>query len=383
MQFPKNSWKTHHTLMLGVLFIGLIIRFHGLVWTLPYLFHGDEHRVVSQGINLYENGTQVYESDITNMTNYPPLRSWEIALMRNGLVTFLGAGDVGIAEQTLYGRMMSLFYALLTIVFLYKLGYQITQNPFVGLTTALFFAVWAQSVTFGQRAIVDGTGLMFFALAAWLSVVSYQKLSIRWLFAAGIAGIFAGLGKYNYALVLVLPFFVAVYFLYKNPQKTLKYLAPPALIAMIPLGFAVQRLVSQDDFYYFYFNQSAQLEAQVRTFTVQELPPDDPQWDTLYELYPITYLSRFEQNFTTFTDFVPVYILGLAFFGMIYLLREGHKHFDGLPLFFLGIFLVIFFIGFSYFRIAEGRQLMGLMVFVRCRSRFKVFFMDFCRGIFF
>jgi hypothetical protein len=70
-----------------ILLICAALRFHGLVWTLPYLNDGDEWRVVNNGLSVYFTGHQSYE---TEMHNYPPLRSWEVASIRAGFVLFFG-----------------------------------------------------------------------------------------------------------------------------------------------------------------------------------------------------------------------------------------------------------------------------------------------------
>jgi 4-amino-4-deoxy-L-arabinose transferase-like glycosyltransferase len=183
----RRKWQVHHTLMLSVILIALFIRFHGLVWTLPYHFNGDETRIISNGITVYQEGVQSYSADVASMTNYPPLRGWEIAGTRAILMTVFGGVSNG--EQVLWGRMFSLFYALMTLALLYQLGKTVSRNPYVGIVAALLLAVWAQTIDIGQRTLSDGAGMMFFTVCAWLSVLAYRRLSYRLLVLAIVAGI--------------------------------------------------------------------------------------------------------------------------------------------------------------------------------------------------
>jgi hypothetical protein len=348
--------------MLLVLLTGLVIRFHGLVWTLPLYFWGDETRVVLNGVTLQQTGRQNYSEALTIMSNYPPLRSWEVASIRTLL---LAVGDSATnSTLVLYGRMFSLFYALLTIVFLYRLGQQVARSPWVGIMWALFFAVWGQTVLFGQRTLADGVGLMYFMLAAWLAVYAYQKTSYRALVGATVAGILAGLGKYNYAVVLLLPALAMLGLLIQSPRQLLQWVIVPAGLAALPILLLASQTLSTDDLYYQFLNERAQLEGGIRGYQLQGYSPESPEWRRFYELYPLTTALRLETNFRILLQFLPSFSLAMSLLGAVVLLWSRPAQVDYRSLAALCACAVLMLLAFSSFRVVEGRQLFGAILFM-------------------
>jgi hypothetical protein len=346
--------------MLLVVLLGLVIRFHGLVWTLPYHFNGDETRIVSNGITVQQEGVQAYTSDVASMTNYPPLRSWEIALTRG--VLLLVMDDVPNGVQVLYGRMVSLFYALLTIILIYQLGKTVARNPYVGIIAALLFSVWPQTIEIGQRVLSDGSGMMFFTLCAWLSVVAYQKGSYRFLVLAILAGILAGLGKYNFFPVLLMPGLVGLAWLARRPWQLLIYGTVPSLILALPILYITSQTVSSDDLYYNYLNDKAQLENELRYWQLRGRTPDDPEWQAVYNRYPLTTAMRLARNYDILLGFLPPYTLAMTLLGIAgaYVMRRDGLDQGGLVM--LGVTSLGLLFAFSLFRLVEGRHLYGSMV---------------------
>lgn len=346
--------------MLVVLLLGMVLRMHGLVWTLPWHFHGDEDRVVSNGISVYEVGVQSYTSDITSMANYPPLRSWEIVTTRGLLLLFFG--EIDTPTQILFGRLVSLGYALLTMVFLYHLGKQLTHDPKVGIMAAAIFAVWPETIEFGQRVVVDGAGLAFFVLSAWLAVRAIQRLSYRDLVWATVAGGIAALGKYNYATVLLIPATFVIFFAIQQPRATLIRVIAPAAFLSAVIGFATLQTISLDDIYFNYLNQDAQLEDTLRGLSFDGFQPGDAEWQQAVTAQPITAALRFEWNTQVFLDFTPSVVAALALVGMLYASSKFGQRFDRTSLWVLFLFSLGTLVVFSLFRIVEGRQLFGSIV---------------------
>lgn len=357
---PTVRWRLHHSLLLVVLLLGLLIRFHGLIWTLPYFFLGDETRVVYNGITIEQMGVQGYTTNITNMGNYPPYRGWEVALTSSVLKLLFGqevGGRPGLL--VLFGRMFSLAYALLTIVFLYKLGHSATHNPYVGVIAALFFAVWSETVLFGQRVLSDGAGLMFFVLCAWLSVRAFQRVSYRALVLAVLAGILAGFGKYNYFPALILPVLAGSIFLVKRPRQMLIGVIFPSFLLAAPILYFANKTVSRDDLFYNYLNEKAQLESELRRLQLDGYSPDSDQWRAMYWRYPLTLGARLHSNYQIFVGFMPALTFGLTLLGIGALFVLRGQRLDYLSLLALGLCSLLILVAFSLFRMVEGRQLFG------------------------
>ncbi len=355
-----KRWRTPQYLLVVILLLGALIRVHGLVWTLPWFFHGDETRNINNGIAVYETGVQSYTQWNNNMANYPPLRGWEIALTRWTLHFFFG--DFPLFLQVLFGRMFSLLYALLTIPLLYHLGRRTTHRPTVGLLAALMFAIWPETVMFGQRTVVDGTGLMFFVACAWLSLEAYRRLSYRHLVYAVICGILAALGKYNYATVLMLPALALLFFFARTPRQLVTRVILPSAILGLPLIFLAVRSVSSADFYYDYLNHTAHLEGEVRKLQQDGISPDAPEFRNVVNQFPLTVPTRLERNFEIFSLFFPSILLPMVLMGVGYVTVE--RDYDRLALFAIGGCCLATILAFSLFRVTEGRQLMGAMAFL-------------------
>lgn len=358
----KKTWRTPQYLLVVVLLIGALIRIHGLIWTLPWFFHGDETRLINNGISVYETGgIQSYVLGVSDMTNYPPLRSWEIALTHGVLKLFFG--DAPLWLQVLFGRIFSLLYALLTITFIYHLGRRATNHAAVGLLSALMFAIWPATVMFGQRGVADGAGLMFFTASAWLSIEAYRRFSYRQLVFATVAGILAALSKYNYATVLMLPAMMLLAFLLRvSPRYLVTRVILPSTILGLPLVYLAIRSVSSADLYYDYLNHTAHLEGEVRVLQQNGVSPDSPEFRAIVNQFPLTVPTRLERNFEIFSLFFPGIAIPIVLLGIGYAALRHSPEFDHLSLLALGICSFLTLLSFSLFRVTEGRQLMGAMV---------------------
>lgn len=355
-------WHFHHLPLIGILLLGLLLRWHGFAWTLPWYFHSDEARLMENGFLVQENGLRGYVLDVTNMGNYPPYRTWEVAATKALFSVLFDDTPNGIL--VLFGRVFSLSYALLTILFLYHLGRRISGSRVVGWGAALFFAVWAETLMFGQRVLADGAGLMFFTLCAYLSVVAYQERAYRMLALAFGAGLLAGLGKYNYFPALMLPALTTLTFLVHNPRQLLLRAVLPGLLITLPVLLLTSQTISFTELYYRYLNESAQLEGELRTLTLQGYPQDSYEVRELYRRYPLSPALRLYANYLTLLEFTPTYSLGLALLGLGGLLAVRPRRIDRPAWVALGLCAGLTLLTFSFFRGVEGRQMFGVFSFM-------------------
>gem|GEM_PF-4399364 len=353
-----KRYLTPQVLLFGIVCVGLVLRLHGLVWTLPYYFFGDETRIFLNGVTVYQNGVQDYSSNLTEMANYPPIRSWEVATLMSALS--IGGNLPPNSVIILFGRLLSLSYALLTIGFLYQLAKRVTHNTTIGLLAAAFFAVYPSTILFGQRILADGAGLMFFVACAWLSVMAYQQLSYKYLVYAVIVGVLAGLGKYNYFTALLFPALTGLYFLLQRPTQIIILVILPSIIGVAILYALFLQTVSTDNLFYNYLNETAQLEGDLRNLQMRGFTPDDPEWKAQYERYPLNRVIRLEANFFTLREFLPPLALPLMILGMgITFITYRRHNYDLVAIFMIVAVSFGTFFGFSYFRMVEGRQLFG------------------------
>jgi hypothetical protein len=235
----------------------------------------------------------------------------------------------------------------------------VARDPWVGVLMAAFFAVWDDTIMFGQRTLADGAGLMFFSLCALASVLAYQRKRALWWALALTAGLLAGLSKYNYFPILFLPALVAGDFLLRRPRLLLYGLVPSFLLSLFLLYGAAQT-VSVDDLYYNYLNETAQLEGDLRALQVRGYEPTDPEWRALYWRYPLTLTTRLETNYRIIRDFLPPFVLPMVLVGL--LVGWQTPRLDKMALLALGAMSLTFLLAFSLFRVAEGRQFFGIVL---------------------
>ncbi len=351
--------------MLGVLLLATVLRLHGLVWTLPYHFHPDEMRILQNGISILQTGEQGNSALFDDGGNYPPLRAWEVSILRRGAVVLFG--DQGITTNSLvvlFGRLVSLLYALLTCIFLFHLGRAITRDDAVGILAALLFAVWPTTVMFGQRILADGAGLMFFTLTAWLSVRAYQTQSPTRVGLAFGAAVLAGLGKYNYFTALLIPGLMTALLIFRwSPRRTLAALAlGAALIApAVFLGWQTQELRAQQ-LYYEYLDDRSMLEGELRRLFGQGYTHDDLTVAAVYWRYPITQDVRLLTNFQVLDDALPPYTLPLALLGVALAFTLRPRTLDQISLWVWLLAGIAPIVAFSLFRVVEGRQMFAVGV---------------------
>ncbi len=351
--------------MLLVLLLAALLRVHGLVWTLPYYFHPDEMRLVQNGLSILETGQQGNSEFFDDGGNYPPLRAWEVGALRVFLVGLFG--EQGVQTDSLvvlFGRLMSLLFALLTCVFLFHLGRAISGRGMVGVLAAACFAVWPEVMLFGQRILADGAGLMFFSLAAWLSVRAYQTQSTGVLGAAFLAAILAGLGKYNYFPGLLMPGLVLALLALRLPRRPLVVGGGAALLIILPLAglFIQTQQINLNEYYYLYLDERSMLEGELRWLFGNGYNNDDSNVAPVYWRYPITREVRLLTNFQTLHAMLPPYLLPLALLGAGWMLLRPPPGVGR-----VGLWLVVAggglpLLGFSIFRVVEGRQMFQVAV---------------------
>lgn len=304
---PKPLW-----FMLLILLGGAALRLHGIAWGMPYLIDGDEFRILNNGLQVYYLGTQ---ANSPHVPTYPPFRSWEIALTR-ALFVLLWDEPISVPLQAMGGRLFSLFYALLTLVFFYRLGRELSPSPAAGLLAAGCFAGLSGVIWYGQTTLADGAGLMFFVAALWAGLRALRRGSAAYLAVAGVLGVLATVSKYNMGTVLLLPVLVGVILLRRDWRTTaINGVLPAALIAL-PIGVAAYRTIETSGFIYEYLRPDAQLRYLDTLAEEGRLSAVDQQ---RYEALPRDKWERLEVNARFILRTLSLPVVGAALLGTGYI----------------------------------------------------------------
>ncbi len=213
-------------LLFGILATGFLLRFSGIGWGLPYLFHPDEFQVVNVYLSMLKAHSlnphyfiypalPFYINGFFYAIYYRLLR-WTGTFHNSSDIAFpqmLIMGTGIIADQNVYyiGRLVSIAFGVGTIYLSYRCAKEISKNPFIGLLAAAFTAVSNANII-QSRLILPNIFVAFFAiLTLWFSLRLFATGQTRYYLLAGIAvGLTIG-SKYNGAVVAVT--LVAAHFL--------------------------------------------------------------------------------------------------------------------------------------------------------------------------
>lgn len=108
-----------------------------------------------------------------------------------------------------YARLVSIFFASLTTIFLYLLVRKYS-SPFVALTAAFLFAVMPFNIYYGRVIMPDPMHIFFGVLALYLVTIWAERKTMIWAILAGIAWAICILAK-PYGLILGLPILVILW----------------------------------------------------------------------------------------------------------------------------------------------------------------------------
>ncbi|MEJ2107628.1 MAG: glycosyltransferase family 39 protein [Acidiferrobacteraceae bacterium] len=185
-----SKFKKHSPLILLalVLVLASLLRLQGIGWGLPtvghpaYSYHPDEaplilaaHRMAVDGVKRADfiyGGTLFF-------------RMLAIPAPLNSLLDTFSGGHGKIGNAILFWRLFMTLVALISILFLYRIG-AILFNRRVGILAALLLAVVPAHVVWAQRVRPDEIAALFAIVLFYLAVKLYRAESHRhrYLFAA-------------------------------------------------------------------------------------------------------------------------------------------------------------------------------------------------------
>jgi len=202
-----------YALIFFIIACGLFLRIYGINFGLPNLYHIDEPAYVSAALKLGKGILSDPPYDPTGFVNILFAEYGLFYVVGRILRFFNSAGEFEILYRTdpsyfyLISRLSSVLLGTATIAVVYKLG-KTLRSEFTGLFASFFLAVCFMHVRESHFGTPDIAMTFFVVLCVFLCVVATEKVSLKYLGLAGLAGGFAIATKWI-ALPVVFPLFIS------------------------------------------------------------------------------------------------------------------------------------------------------------------------------
>ena len=207
----KRLFSTKGMLILIVVF-SAYLRLHGIEWDQGYHLHPDERAIIMTVADLdYPSSIAEFASKTSPWnTNFFAYGSFPFYLLKIVGDMMSGLNPL-FAEYSLLiipGRMLSAFFDLLTLVFIYKIA-RLLFTEKVGLVAAFFYGVSVLPIQLSHFYAVDTLLTAFITITLYLLLLFYKKPTPTKALLIGISFGFAVATKIS-ALVLLAPLGIAL-----------------------------------------------------------------------------------------------------------------------------------------------------------------------------
>ena len=195
----KPSEKKYLLVLFLIIVLGLALRFTGLRFGFPYLFHPDEPTVLRKVGQFYRGDLNPHWFSMPSLYLYLVYFSSRVYSLLSGISFSAGANRFTLS---LIGRFWSALLGGATVGVLFLVGRRLYGWK-TGLGAAFLLAVLPLHLLHSHYATVDIPVTFLVLLAFLFSVLVWREGKWRWYLLAGFsAGLAAG-SKYNGGLVLI------------------------------------------------------------------------------------------------------------------------------------------------------------------------------------
>ena len=281
-------WK-----LILILFIAFILRFYHL-GNIPPSLNWDEASVGWNAFSLVKTGTDEYGSHI-------PISIRSFGDFKPPILTYAVAGSIFLFNLSEFSvRFPSAFAGTLTVLMVFLLTRQLSNNKILAYCTSLLLAISPWHLQFSRIAFEASIALLFFTSAVYFLVL-FQKRQSSVFFLLAI--LLFCLGFYTHHSVRVIfPLFVAgfVVFNYRIFLKKIKLLFISGLLLLVllfPLAYNAWR-----------FGSLQARFSQTSIFYTPGLPQSDKAFLSSHgpvsgyiEIFAKNYLSHFNFDFLFLT----------------------------------------------------------------------------------
>ncbi|KKP68264.1 MAG: Glycosyl transferase family 39 [Candidatus Roizmanbacteria bacterium GW2011_GWC2_35_12] len=195
-------------LLFIILFLAYKLRLYGLSWDQGYHLHPDERMLimVAEKINFFKN----LNPDFFNYGSLP------LYLLKGTaqLVDFLFNKNLANYDGMLkVGRNLSIFFDLVTIVFIHKISKLLFNNEKIALLSSLFYTIAFFAIQNTHFFVVDVPLNTFITILCY-TLLKYTKRS-SFIIVFGIGIVFAAMMSTKFTSIIFYPL-ILLLFAYKN-----------------------------------------------------------------------------------------------------------------------------------------------------------------------
>lgn len=257
-EFFKNYY--FEILLFFTIFLGFLIRFLHTSKGLPYLYNWDEPQIASNALKIMKTGDfnphffhygslLIYLNLIVDVIHY-------LFLMSQPYNTITSPNDIKIFTDTNWNwtishpefyhwnRIVTVIFATLSIVLIYKITKVLTKNKWVALVSTFFLSILQIHINYSIW-VTNDVPLSFFILLVIYFLLLFLESGEEKYFYYSLIG--SGLGittKYNGGVVLVMPLIALLISHFKkgrivNKRMWLSIIFIPALVFIIVMPYAV------------------------------------------------------------------------------------------------------------------------------------------------
>jgi uncharacterized membrane protein len=223
---PSRYW------IFGVLVLGAFIRFWGLDFGLPHIYHPDEFQKYKAVMRMVEHG------DLNPRYFWHPSLLLYATYGMNSLMHLLFINGEFTSTIILAGRTVSCLAGIISIFFVYKIG-ELLWNRRAGLLASLLLGTFPLAVTCSRYLKEDSLLTSIVLGATLLTVQAAQTGSLPRLLAAGLVAGLSSSVKYSG----IISFFIiwGYPFLCRNSSLSFLKRVKHSIFAtiLVPVGFLV------------------------------------------------------------------------------------------------------------------------------------------------
>ena len=210
-----------------ILLLALIIRFWGINFSLPFIYHVDEERFAQIALNYLRGDLNPHFFHVPSLYTYSVAGLWKLYYL---LGHYLGLGGKFASDQAfidgfgrnptvymLLGRSLTVILSVATILALYFLG-KYLAGPWTGFLAALALIFSPEHNKISHYLVPDSPMVLFLILSYYYIFKIYKEGRIKHYL---LSGLFAGLAfttKYG-GHFLVIPLFLAHFFHLQESRK--------------------------------------------------------------------------------------------------------------------------------------------------------------------
>ncbi len=211
--FQKMDWR-----WIGILILGLGVRFWGINFGLPYTYAPDEPTYLITMLQIMKSGDLnphwwLYPSLMFYLNVVALLAYWLVGHLMGVFATTadlpmpevvtMGVGKLSMPSEFLVTRGLTAFAGSVAIVLVYLIARRLDSNKWVALLAAALFAISPTVVDHSHRIGPDIFALLFALLSYFFTMQILEEPKMRYYAFAGIAAGLAIASKYNAGLVLL------------------------------------------------------------------------------------------------------------------------------------------------------------------------------------